>query len=549
MAAADHEITRVTTAQTTTSTSYGNISGASISNTNLTAGTEYLIQVSASIKISSAGQLMGVRVTHGSTPTVFDDSTHEQETNTSDRYYPYHYFTKWTAVSGEDINVQFRTGNVSHTVTADQIVITAIELTNVNYHHNKVTTDDTTSTTWTSGASTSFSVSSDDKILVLARGRYENLSTADNTESRILHGSDVEPEVSVEGENAGEMITHFLMRAYSQTSASGSNTYAFQSRQDAGGASVDRRGSEIIAIELSSFDVAEFSYTDASVVVSATDFATQLESDTITPNTTGDVFAMVYASNEMDTSTTSQFHFRMQKDGTDTPASQTTDKLGYHRRNDVDEIYQATIHDIANVTTSGSTFDFDASKTGTHEGVKARCIVLFTLELASSGATVVSQTSTHLFDILEEVNNISTHRFDILNEISNTFTHRFNILNSISNTFTHRFDILEKISNTFTHRFNILQEISNTSTHIFNILSNLTSVTQTSTHRFNILQEIGNTSTHRFNILGRISNTFTHLFNILSDSSPVSITRNVTVFVNEKRNTSYIHEKDNDLLI
>ena len=387
-AEAPHAVSRVTTAHTMSDTSWTDITGATISSGDLTSGNTYLIIATAQFTLDAINSLFGLRLVHGATPTEFDDSVFYIDLNSSNSYNSYAYYTIWTAASGEDIDLQGQVAVGTNTMSVDQIVLTAIDLTDVTYHSAKDTTDDTLNTTYSDGASVSFSVSSDSDILVLGRTSVENLDLAANTQTRFNHnsGSDVEPVVSLEGENSGETVLHSIMRGYTQTSASGSNTYAIQSRQDAGSSTPDRRGSEIIAIELdTSFTGSDQDYVSTLTAVSDTDFATNLNTISFTPSVTSDSLVMSFAVTEVASSTSGRTQQRIQQDSTDTPSTQTSDSYDFFRRNDVTDAFGYTIHDIVNVSTGGSTIDSDASRDSTIDGIQYRGLVITSLDLAGGG--------------------------------------------------------------------------------------------------------------------------------------------------------------------
>jgi hypothetical protein len=117
-----------TTNQTTTSNSYVDATNGDIASGNFTAGKKYLILAAAQFGVSAEGIDCGVRVVHGT--TAFADSDHEFSTLTANARCPYYWWTVWTAVSGEDINLQFiRDAPFGSTTTGlDQIVLLAIKL-------------------------------------------------------------------------------------------------------------------------------------------------------------------------------------------------------------------------------------------------------------------------------------------------------------------------------------------------------------------------------------------------------------------------------------
>jgi hypothetical protein len=151
MAAIAHASRVNTTNQTTTSGTYVDATNGDTASGNFTTGDKYLILAMAQFGLSSSFQMVRLRVVHGS--TAFDDSEQEFANSSSTRRTPYFWWTVWTAVSGEDINVQY-CGNVAQGPTAalDFIVLVAINLSddvteNTDWAYAERATDDALTTT------------------------------------------------------------------------------------------------------------------------------------------------------------------------------------------------------------------------------------------------------------------------------------------------------------------------------------------------------------------------------------------------------------------
>jgi hypothetical protein len=146
MAAIAHASRVNTTNQTTASTTYIDATNGDIASGSFTTGDKYLILAMAQLGVNNSFQGVFLRVVHGS--TAFDDSEQLWANSATTRRTPYFWWTVWTAVSGEDINIQY-SGNI-HNVGApslDFIVLLAINLSddvteNTDWFSAERSTDD-----------------------------------------------------------------------------------------------------------------------------------------------------------------------------------------------------------------------------------------------------------------------------------------------------------------------------------------------------------------------------------------------------------------------
>jgi hypothetical protein len=106
MAAIAHASRVNTMNQTTTSGTYVDATNGDIASGNFTTGDKYLILAMAQFGVNNSSQGVYVRVVHGS--TAFDDSEQLWTSSATTKRTPYFWWTVWTAVSGEDINIQYR---------------------------------------------------------------------------------------------------------------------------------------------------------------------------------------------------------------------------------------------------------------------------------------------------------------------------------------------------------------------------------------------------------------------------------------------------------
>ena len=152
MAQIPHTFVEQTTAQTHTGdTMYKDISGASISSGSFTTGRKYLLIFQSQVQGQFSSSDIGMRSVHGSTEFTGSELKFEESPPS---FYPYTWFTVWTAVASEDLTMQFATSNSGQTVTADQLSITAIEISeelteNTDWFFDSRTASDSLSTTFT----------------------------------------------------------------------------------------------------------------------------------------------------------------------------------------------------------------------------------------------------------------------------------------------------------------------------------------------------------------------------------------------------------------
>jgi hypothetical protein len=131
---------------------------------------------------------------------------------------------------------------------------------------------------------------------VLTNGQYNASADTVSHISRIGRSGEASssvPEARRERIAAGESTRRnqvSLARVFSLGASS--NTFAEQGAETA--ADVTRQHSRVFAMNLEKFRNHEFAYTEADASLSATNYATNLETLSITPDVTGDVWAGGY---------------------------------------------------------------------------------------------------------------------------------------------------------------------------------------------------------------------------------------------------------------
>lgn len=359
MAAIQHVFVEQNTQQITTSGTYADVSGAAITSGNFTVGKKYLLYITAQIGEDASG-FIKMRTLHGS--TVFDESEMVfPASSIIDESNTYCFMTVWTAVSGEGIKLQFAVTAANG--YADAISLLAINLSddlteNVDWVFAQRTTDDALSTTPTDGASVTITPSEASDWLVLTTAQHDAAGSA-TLISRIVRSGEASssfPESRVFQTSATTLHVAALARVYALTATS--NTFKEQSESSA--SSGIRLHSSIFILNLNQFKVHANAYTEAEAALSATNYATQLQTTSITPTVTGDVW--IGANWVYDVNSTARYaEFRTQVDNSDQPAGQTTDLIKFTNVLDATNELSLVLSTMASLSNAAHTIDLDAS--------------------------------------------------------------------------------------------------------------------------------------------------------------------------------------------
>lgn len=404
----DHVFVEQTTQQTRTgSTAYGDISGATISSSNFTAGKKYLLVVNAWVSKNTTGTRAAIKTVHGSTD--FSTSVMVLEPQTTTSWHPYTWFTVWTAVSGEDIKLQFATPNSSaQTVRADQITMLAINLSddlteNTDWYFSEDTSGPTTyTTTMTDRASVTFTPgTASDSWLVMGTNRSQGVGGADNQESQLLQTGATasnEPLTSQEGEDTtNDRFVHTLFKVYSLPASS--QTFTMRSRQDSVTVAGSYLSSAVFALNLSKFKNQASVYTAAqSSGLSTTNFASNVQTLEFTPDNTGPVWVMSsWTGDAVAAGNYQRSRLQVEDDSStlnDQPPSQTSDE---YQQNDAWDGTDELLYQYQTVTTLGGSIAHTINSDGSNEvsgGVSEdRTIFAVTMELTTPPNTPPSTPS------------------------------------------------------------------------------------------------------------------------------------------------------------
>src|SRR5581483_612514 len=339
MSAIAHAIAQQTTAQTTSSAVYTDITGASIASGALTAGKKYLVLASAKIGNTSSNTLNRIRCVHGS--TAFAESEMVQARANPIKSV-YGWFTVWTAIASEGLKLQFNCD--AGTVEVDDVLLVAINLSDdiaegVDWFYNERSTDDALSTSFLDGGTITFTpVVGSQNWLVMS---YAQIDAGDTTNALISQlnrsgeASSTDPQIQLISPSASGIWPMAIMgRVF--TLGNVSNTFKERSATGAG-TTHTRLHSAVFAINLAKFKNSGFSYTSVDSDISQSAFGTQLETMGITPSVASDLliggFAGFVKVNGGRTAA-----LRIQDNNSDEPAGQTSASYDQAEGNDASDV-------------------------------------------------------------------------------------------------------------------------------------------------------------------------------------------------------------------
>lgn len=394
-AAIAHCFVQQNTQQTTTSATMGDVTGAVIDDTTcpLVAGKKYLLSITFQTTSGTGSAPVEVDIVHGSTSFLANVIEHRPG---AELWLASHWFTVWTAVTGEDIKLRFRSANGVATARIDQIAMFAMNLSdnlveNTDWFFGEHGNADALSTTPVDGASITFTPSGASNWLVLARPNID-LGSQNTSQviSRLVRSGEAassDPEWRVEQKStASERFAYTISRVFALTAVS--NTFKEQSEATA---TVGTRVySAIFALNLNKFKNHAFAYTAADTAASQTDYATQAQTISITPDVISNVWIGGFFGCDMNSSAV-ECEFRLQVDNADQPTDQTANNYQFEfGSNDaLDEPPVAITTMVTNMSAAAHTIDLDMSTdvaTGT-PAAQYRSLWAVTMELAAAGGS------------------------------------------------------------------------------------------------------------------------------------------------------------------
>lgn len=392
-AAINHPFTEVNSIQTTTSASYVDVTGAAITSGNFTAGKKYLLYITVQVWDNANG-LWWMQTLHGTTAFA-ESEANLLSTGTNTYAYTYTFMTVWTAVASEGIKLQYKVTGTTPTLTVDFVSMLALNLSddvveNTDWFTATRTTDDALSTTPTDGASVTFTPSGASDWLVLTYAQHDSTGTTTTDTSRIVRSGEASSSfpAGIELLDHASIIFPFSSaRVFGLTAAS--NTFKEQS--EASATANTRLHSNIFALNLNKFAVHANAYTEADVVLTGTNYGTTIQTLSITPTLTGDVWIGSHWIGDIQNAGR-RFRYRIQVDAADQPAGQTTADIQFHTAGAVggagDEV-PYSLSTLTSLSNAAHTINLDASANSITDSPAAseRTLWAVTMELAAAGGS------------------------------------------------------------------------------------------------------------------------------------------------------------------
>jgi hypothetical protein len=356
--------TSVTTNQSIGTGGITDIPGASISSGNFTAGEKYLIITGAHVANDSADGNINTRTTHGTTDFTESIAVHESP-SAGLRRGQYAFMDLWTAVSGEGIKMRYSRGPAGTNALADQIYLISIPLAQLtdgsDYKYGENTTTTAVDTSWSGHASITFTpANAGDTWLVIGMLRMiHGGATTTSSMGRLARSGEASsstPDGRIEHASDTTHQTMVFSRCY--TLGNASNTFTIEASESAS-SSHSHEWSAVFALRLNAFDSWACSYTDGNTAVGTGAFGSQLQTATITPSATGDVWFGATFGFDVEAGTR-LLTFRTQIDDADFPATQTSDAYTKRMARDDGDVAPYMMQGITSLSNAAHTIDLDA---------------------------------------------------------------------------------------------------------------------------------------------------------------------------------------------
>ncbi len=393
MASADFGYYEKTDTFTTQSTTYVDVTGASLaadfagatdsSGVGFIEGKKYLLMVTASYSTNTATARSGVQVLHGT--TAFSDSESVGNSDTADHMNNYRWFTVWTAVADEAIKLQAKTLNAAWIGRVANVTILAIRLSDhftesQDWYYDEEAADanplnatDGASITWTPAAVT-------DWLMMTQHQGDFSINSTRATSALVL--DDVAILTSGWETSQATATLSQIHNTYAAELTAASHTLKERGSSDTGTAHT-RLYSKVFAIRLNVFMQYAYQWTAGTTALSATNYATAAGTASLTPDLTGPVWVM--GSLVFDKANVGRSgEFRLQVANSDAPAGQTaanyTFRAGADSLDD-EPIYLQAVLDMTEDTPTAVDLDASADSITSTPGVLARLVLAITLQL------------------------------------------------------------------------------------------------------------------------------------------------------------------------
>ncbi len=395
----EHAYDEVTTTESYTgSSSWLTISDLSLTSGNFTAGEEYLIIASAQVSGDTVGGSYQIRTERNGNQWAASKLGFDQAS--TDSWVPYVWFYKWTAEASQDVTMEFRPITTTHTIYADQMSLTAINLNdlteNTDYYYVNRSTDDALTTSWTAtNPSITFTPNGSDDWLIIGEQQLDPASTIQNLESRLnLDDTTFTNFVTQEGDNNNQdKMQHTFFKVVTPTNAE--HTWELEARNDAGSTGLRLDGTlfminmELFADHADAF-VANDSSQDSNDTLATS--PTQENTATIVPSSSGDFIIFNYGIYDPGAAGIGT-KARSQVANSDQVPTQTADNYILGATWDADDNLPLPFPVTIESLSASTTIDLDTSNAAGNEDLNDLQIVSFSMELANAIINInVSET-------------------------------------------------------------------------------------------------------------------------------------------------------------
>jgi len=269
------------------------VDAATISAASFTANKEYLLICICDVSGSGASTEKGMRVVHGSTPTVFDDATTSMDVAATGEKLSVGWLFRFSQPGTvEDVKIQFNRSGGSGTVTHEYSTIIAMKLSddlveNTDYYWNEALTDTADAASMTSRASVTFTPNGTDTWFIIGQASWDVAAASEF--SMRLHDSvgpvDYGDEDASKGYNAQDTATDLFNMLFGVGVVPSNAAHTF-SVQTISSTSDTVRSSRIFALNLNKFAQRAVVYNSAADTPGAVMWETEATVSP-TPNATG----------------------------------------------------------------------------------------------------------------------------------------------------------------------------------------------------------------------------------------------------------------------
>ena len=409
MAEIGHVYAEETTQQTTTSTSY--VSALTIDAGDLTDGDKYYCHVVADFGNSGASNYTYTQVKHGSSALSTSIQTRNPEDNGTDKKHIYRWQGLITAVSGDDVEVQFKTS--SGTAYLDNICVLLINLEGLTEGSDSTAGDyrfvsqgmtDLSDHLFADHASTTVkhSGSGDEDWLVIGHGHQRYPDETDwSFWFGLSDGSSQLPQYSRSYQNYTDSFSVCLERIYTISS---DTDFAFIAREESGVEYSAQASSSIFCLNLDVFASHSKSHSfsastagdvvahgaDAAFADSSEDY--EVAAVTHTAGVAANLWILGGISN-YDPSDRHSVYFRLRHGDDDVlPSGATGGEHEYERHtstsHDRVSLSRSLVYDVPNTSSTDYGFDADCAQGTTGMAYYDPHIYVIPLELYSASVDV-----------------------------------------------------------------------------------------------------------------------------------------------------------------